>query len=55
MTVNDAIKALSHPALTGVLRFMLIARIQRAAKLGDTNAQRFVTLCELNVTEATKH
>jgi hypothetical protein len=55
MTVNDAIHALNHPALTGVQRFMLIARIQRAAKLGDTDAQRFVALCELNVETATRH
>jgi hypothetical protein len=40
--------------LTPILRFMLLARVQRAAKLGDTQAQRFVALCELNVTEATK-
>ena len=33
---------------------MLLARIQRAAKLGDVDAQRYVALCELNVTTATR-
>lgn len=34
-----------------VQKFMLLARIQRAAKLGDQNAQRYVSLCELNIAE----
>jgi len=38
-----------------VQRFMLLARIQRAAKLGDTEARRFVTLCELNIETVMKH
>jgi hypothetical protein len=34
---------------------MLMARVQRAAKLGDANAQRFVMLSELNTEMATTH
>ena len=39
----------------GLEIFMLMARVQRAEKLGDTQAQRFVTLCELDVTTATNN
>jgi len=45
----------NNPNILAVQKFMLLARLQRAAKLGDTDAQRFVLLCELNIYEATKH
>jgi len=56
INIARAISSLNiHPRpFTTILQWMLLARIQRAAKLGDTEAQRFVALCELNVTEATK-
>ena len=44
-----------NPNILSVQKLMLIARIQRAAKLGDIDAQRYVALCELNITTATKH
>ena len=43
------------PNLPAVPRFMMKARIRRAAKRGDLNAQRFVLLCELNTEIATRH
>ena len=56
-TIANAIKALNCNAsnMLAVERWMLMARVQRAAKLGDTDAQRFVTLCEYNVTTAVMH
>jgi hypothetical protein len=33
---------------------MLLARVQRAAKPSDVDAQRFVQLCEFNLIEAMK-
>jgi len=45
----------NNPNILSVQKFMLLARIQRAAKLGDVDAQRFVQLCELNVHTATRH
>jgi hypothetical protein len=44
-----------NPNILAVQKWMLMARLQRAAKLGDVDAQRFVALCELNVTIATRH
>jgi hypothetical protein len=44
-----------NPNILCVQKFMLLARIQRAAKLGDTDAQWFVAVCELNVVTATRH
>lgn len=35
--------------------FMMMAHVQRAAKLGHVAAQRFVQLCELNVKETAMH
>ena len=58
MAVTEAIALLNRTVpncLTGVQRFMLMARIQRAAKLGDMDAQRFVALCDLNITISTRH
>jgi len=61
MQTNSAIQSViavlnsNNPAILSVQKWMLLARIQRAAKLGDVDAQRFVTLCELNVAAATKH
>jgi hypothetical protein len=56
-TVANIIKILNtYPSnMLSVQRFMLLARIQRAAKLGDADAQRFVALCELNVETASRH
>lgn len=56
-SIPEAIHALNYPQmrLTGVQRFMLLARIQRAAKMGDEVARQFVALCEMNVTTATRH
>jgi hypothetical protein len=34
---------------------MLLARVQRAVKLGDADAQKFATLCELNVPTAARN
>ena len=45
----------NDPKILSVQKWMLMARVQRAANLGDTDAQRFVRLCELNVEIATKH
>jgi len=45
----------NNPNILSVQKFMLLARIQRAAKLGDLDAQRYVALCELNITTATRH
>jgi hypothetical protein len=44
-----------NAAILSVQKWMLLARVQRAAKLGDVHAQRFVALCEYNVQTATKH
>ncbi len=43
------------PSLLAVQKWMLLARVQRAAKLGDVDAQRFVQLCEVKIEIATKH
>jgi hypothetical protein len=42
------------PNMLVVQKFMLLARIQRAAKLGDVDARHYVELCELNIEAATK-
>jgi hypothetical protein len=56
-TVQNIINILNsgNPNILSVQKFILLARVQRAAKLGDTDAQRFIQLCELNVDIATKH
>jgi hypothetical protein len=55
-TIQAVINLLnSRPDLPTVQRFMLMARVQRAAKLGDVNAQRFVTLCELDISTSTRN
>lgn len=56
-TVQNIIAILNcnNPAVLSVQKWMLLARVQRAAKLGDVDAQRFVELCGLNITTATKH
>jgi len=40
-----------NSAILNVQKWMLMARIRRAARLGDVDAQRFVQRCELNVNE----
>jgi hypothetical protein len=49
-TVQNIIKFLNsgNPNIRAVQKFMLMARVQHAAKLGDVDAQRFVQLCELD-------
>ncbi len=56
-TIQNVIAVLNsnNPNILTIQKFMLLARVQRAAKLGDTDAQRFVQLCELNIEIATKH
>jgi len=56
-TIQNVINVLNsnNPNILALQKFMLLARIQRAAKLGDADAQRFVALCELNVNTTTKH
>jgi hypothetical protein len=56
-TIQDIIAVLSssNPNILSIQKFILMARIQRAAKLGDVDAQGFVALCELDVTAATMH
>jgi len=55
-TVQSIINILNscNPAILSVQKWMLMARVQRAAKMGDVDAQRFVRLCELNVETATR-
>lgn len=59
MTTNsipDTIAALNtQHSLPAVFRFILMSRVQRAAQMGDVNAQRFVQLCELSTELAAKH
>jgi hypothetical protein len=45
----------NNPNILSVQKFMLLAHIQRAAKLGDVHALRYMALCELNVHTATRH
>jgi hypothetical protein len=56
-TIQNVINVLNsqNPNILSIQKFMLLARVQRAAKLGDVDAQHFVTLCELNVEIATRH
>jgi len=56
-TIQNDIDVLNshNPNILAIQKFMMIARIQRAAKLGDTDAQRYVKLCELNIEIATRH
>ena len=56
-TIQNVINVLNsqNPDMLSVQKFMLLARVQRAAKLGDVDAQRFVALCELNVSTAVMH
>jgi hypothetical protein len=56
-SIRSAIALLNSnsPTLLSVQKWMLMARVQRAAKLGDANAQRFVMLSELNTEMATTH
>jgi hypothetical protein len=55
--IQNAIAVLNsnNPAILSVQKWMLLARVHRAARLGDVHAQRFVQLCELNVFEASRH
>jgi hypothetical protein len=57
MTIQSAINLLNSPPpqMLVIQNSMLLAHVQRAAKLGDIDAQRFVELCELNVEISTKH
>ncbi len=56
-TVQNIINVLNsgNPNILSVQKFMLMARVQRAAKLGDVDAQRYVQLCDLNIYETTIH
>jgi hypothetical protein len=56
-SIQNAIAVLNsnNPNVLAVQKWMLLARVQRAAKLGDVDAQRFVELCEVNFTSATRH
>jgi hypothetical protein len=56
-TIQNIIAVLNshNPNILSIQKFMLLARVQRAAKLGDTDAQRYVALCELNAATCTKH
>lgn len=46
-TVQNAIEVLNSnsPGVLSVQKWMLVACLQRAAKLGDADAQRYVQLC----------
>jgi len=56
-TIQNIIAVLNshNPNVLSIQKFMLMARVQRAAKLGDVDAQRYVALCQLDVTTSTKH
>lgn len=56
-TIEDVIALLNNRAiyLPSVQVFMLMARVQRAAELGNIHAQRYVRLCELNVNATAMH
>ena len=56
-TIQSVINILNsdNPNILAIQKLMLLARIQRAAKLGDADAQRYVRLCELNIEIATRH
>ena len=56
-TIQNVIAILNSHNLNilAAQKFMLLAKIQRAAKLGDADARRFVKLCELNTEIATRH
>lgn len=45
----------NSPNILMIQRAMLIAQVGRAAKHGDVTAQRYIALCNLNTTSATKH
>jgi hypothetical protein len=45
----------NNPNILSVQKWMLLARVQRAAKLGDVDAQRFVNLCEMDYRVLIRH
>jgi hypothetical protein len=58
MTILQAISMLNGTVpnnLTAILRTMLMNAIHDASRRGDLDARRFIELCALNVTTATKH
>jgi len=54
-TVQNVIAILNSnsSSILAVQKWMLMARVQLAAKSGDVDAQRYVALCELDVEAAT--
>jgi hypothetical protein len=56
-TIQNVIEVLnSHsPNILAVQKWMLMAQVQRAAKLGNVDAKRFVQLCDFNVLAASKN
>ena len=61
MTTTSAIQNViavlnaNPPNLLLVQRWMFLARVQRAAKLGDVDAQRYMQLCELDTQRIFRH
>jgi hypothetical protein len=50
-TIQNVINVLNsrNPNILTIQKFMLMARVQRAAKLGDVDAQRYIELYELDI------